>query len=271
VFLVIAFSMPGADPSRPGQLFFDWGWRIPFLCSAVMVVIGLWVRLRLVEAPAFARAKAEDRLVRVPVARVFRTHWRQLLLGTFAMLATYVVFYLVSSWTLSYGTGSPATGGLGYSYYSFVLLTIGGCVFFAVSTLLSGPLADRFGRRPTLLVVQLAMIVFGGLFVPLLGGGLAGVIAYLVIGFLLMGLTFGPMAALLPELFPTALRYTGSGIAYNVSSILGAAVAPLVATALIVAAGGSPWLVGVYLSAMAAISFVALLLTRETKDAAIEE
>src|SRR5690606_21456230 len=114
-----------------------------------------------------------------------------------------------------------AVPGLGYDYTTFVLLMILGVVFFGIFTLVSGPLADRFGRRPTLIVVTLAIIAFALLWVPLLSLGTLGVVLWLVIGFTLMGFTFGPMGALLPALFPTALRYTGSGISYNVSSILG--------------------------------------------------
>ncbi|MFM2279836.1 MAG: hypothetical protein RLZZ444_2067, partial [Pseudomonadota bacterium] len=106
--------------------------------------------------------------------------------------------------------------------------------------------------------------------VPLLSLGTVGVMAWLVIGFALMGMTFGPMGALLPELFPAALRYTGSGISYNVSSILGAAVAPFIAVALWSYGGGSPFYVGVYLTVMALITFLALLLGEETQHIDIE-
>ena len=160
--------------------------------------------------------------------------------------------------------------GLGYDYNDFVLMLIAGVVFFGIFTLISGPLADRFGRRRTLLFVTTGIILFGLLWVPLLGGGFVGVMAWLVIGFSLMGMTFGPMGALLPELFPTNVRYTGSGISYNVSSILGAAVAPFIAVWLWNMAEGSPVLVGVYLSVMAGLTLVALLLGTETKDVDID-
>jgi MFS family permease len=131
-------------------------------------------------------------------------------------------------------------------------------------------MAERFGRRKHLLWTTVGILVFGLLFVPLFGGGFVGVMALLIVGFTLMGLTFGPMAAILPELFPTNVRYTGSAISYNVASILGAAVAPFIAVALWTAAGGSTVLVGVYLSVMSVITLVALLLTRETRDIAYE-
>jgi len=208
---------------------------------------------------------------------VFRTHTRELILGTFFMLATYVLFYLMTTFSLSYGRApidpEPGAGlpGLGYDYTSFVLMLIVGVVFFGIFTMLSGPWADRFGRRRTLLVVTGAIIVFGLLWVPLLAGGLLSVQLWLILGFTLMGATFGPMGALLPELFPTSVRYTGSGVAYNVASILGAALAPFVAVALWTAGGGSPFWVGIYLSGAAVLTFVALLLARETKDDSLDE
>ncbi|GAA0999127.1 hypothetical protein GCM10009563_24290 [Subtercola frigoramans] len=131
---------------------------------------------------------------------------------------------------------------------------------------MSGPLAERFGRRKTLIVTTIGILVFGLLFVPLFGAGTVGTMALLIIGFTLMGLTFGPMGAVLPELFPANVRYTGSAISYNFASILGAAVAPFIAVALWQAAGGSPVWVGVYLSAMAVITLIALIISKETRD-----
>jgi metabolite-proton symporter len=275
LFLVIAALLPADDPQSalPSAAFLDWGWRIPFLFSAVMVIVGLWVRLRLVESTAFSIASERGKIQRLPLARVFRRYWKQLILGTFFMLATYVLFYLMTTFSLGYGTKpvDAPVPGLGYSYNTFVLMLIGGVVFFGIFTMLSGPWADRWGRRKTLIWVTTAIIVFGLLWVPLLSTGLAGVMGWLVIGFALMGMTFGPMGALLPELFPTNVRYTGSGIAYNVSSILGAAVAPFIGTALWAAGGGSPFWVGVYLSAMAVLTLVALLVSKETRDVDFDE
>jgi MFS family permease len=145
-----------------------------------------------------------------------------------------------------------------------------GVVFFGIFTLVSGPWADRWGRRKTLIWITLAIALFGIAWVPMLAAGFVGVMAWLILGFALMGMTFGPMGALLPELFPANVRYTGSGISYNVASILGAAVAPFIAVALWSAAGGSPFLVGIYLSAMAVLTLIALLAGKETKDVDID-
>lgn len=272
LFLLIAALLPSDDPSRPSAAFLDWGWRIPFLFSALMVIVGLWVRLNLVESTAFAKTVKNGQVRKVPLVAVFRTHWQELILGTFYMLATYVLFYLMTTFSLSYGRASKTSNlaGLGYDYTTFVLMMIIGVVFFGVFTLLSGPWADRWGRRKTLIWVTLAIIVFGLVWVPMLAAGNIGVMAWLIIGFTLMGLTFGPMGALLPELFPSNVRYTGSGISYNVSSILGAAVAPFIAVALWSTGGGSPFWVGIYLSAMAMLTLIALLLGKETKDIDIE-
>jgi len=292
VFLVINFALPHPDgTAQPSEAFLAWGWRVPFLFSAVMVIIGLWVRLRLVESETFTAAEKTGALRKFPLGETIRGHWRQLILGTFIMLATYVLFYLMTNFTLSYGTKPTLEGaqqaaetagtafdaaayvpGLGFGYIDFVLMQIIGVVFFGVFTLLSGPIADAIGRRKLLIWITVGIIVFGLLFnvflLPQADPKFTGALvqAFLVFGFVLMGATFGPMGALLPELFPTNVRYTGSAVAYNVSSILGAALAPIVAVALWAAAGGSPWLVGVYLSGAGVLTLVALLLSKETKD-----
>ncbi|MFT3861195.1 MFS transporter [Micropruina sp.] len=275
LFLIINFSLPHPDnPLLKSEAFLNWGWRVPFLFSAVMVIIGLWVRLKLVESEAFVKAGKRGKLRKLPLGDTLRHHWREVVLGTFIMLATYVLFYLMTSFTLTYGTAkTDATpGGLGFSYTSFVLMQIIGVVFFGIFTLLSGPFADVIGRRKLLIWTTGAIIVFGLSFPlwlrPHADAAFAGAMvqAFLIFGFLLMGTTFGPMGALLPELFPTNVRYTGSAIAYNLSSILGAALAPIIAVALWASAGGSTWMVGVYLAGASVLTLIALLLSRETKD-----
>ena len=292
IFLLINFALPHPDgPAQRSEAFLAWGWRVPFLFSAVMVIIGLWVRLRLVESETFTKAEAKGAIRKFPLGETVRKHWWQLILGTFIMLATYVLFYLMTSFTLSYGTkaatetarttaedaGTPFDAttyipGLGFGYTDFVIMQIIGVVFFGIFTLLSGPVADAIGRRKLLLWVTAAIAVFGLTFnvflLPQLDPMFTGALvqAFLIFGFMLMGATFGPMGAILPELFPTNVRYTGSAISYNVSSILGAALAPIVAVALWAATGGQPWLVGVYLTGSAVLTIIALALSKETKD-----
>jgi metabolite-proton symporter len=281
IFLVASYTLTP-------EAFQAWGWRVPFLLSAVMVIIGLYVRLKLIETPAFTKVLESNEVAKLPLGRVFKTSWRQLILGTFIMLATYVLFYLMTTFTLTYGTkptlagaqaaaekaGKPMTEaaaaafvpGLGFTRNDFLWMLIAGVVFFGIFTLVSGPLAEKYGRRKMLIAVTAGIFVFGLLFVPLFSGGFVGTMGLLIIGFSLMGLTFGPMGALLPELFPTNVRYTGSAISYNFSSILGAAVAPFIAVALWEQADGSPVLVGVYLTAMAVLTLIALFVSKETRD-----
>ena len=306
LFLSINWLLPHADnPALKSEAFLAWGWRVPFLFSAVMVIIGLWVRLKLVESDTFKKAEQKGAIRKLPLATVFRHHSWQLILGTFIMLATYVLFYLMTNFTLAYGTkaadvetasaaaqaAAEAAGrpfdaaafaeqfypGLGFGYTDFVLMQIIGVVFFGIFTMLSGPIADVIGRRKLLLWVTGLIIVFGLTFnaflLPAIDPKFTGALvqAFLVFGFMLMGATFGPMGALLPELFPTNVRYTGSAISYNVSSILGAAVAPLIAVWLWELGDGAPWLVGLYLSAMGVLTFLALVFSPETKDRDYEE
>lgn len=275
LFLVINYALPHPDGSAmQSEAFLSWGWRIPFLFSAVMVAIGLWVRSKLAESATFKQAERQGAIVKVPLVDTLRHHMKAVILGTFAMLATYVLFYLMTTFSLTFGTaGIDATpAGLGIKYTDFVLMQIISVLFFGLFTVLSGPLADSLGRKKLLIWVTALIIVFALLFPAFLDGhgatsfGGAMAEAFLVLGFTLMGFTFGPMGALLPELFPTNVRYTGSAIAYNVSSILGAALAPIIATALWSAAGGSTWLVGAYLAVSAVLTLIALLLTHETKD-----
>jgi metabolite-proton symporter len=281
LFLVLSLTIDDAA-------FAAWGWRVPFLLSALLVIVGLYVRLRLVETPAFQKTLQTGTRARVPLGRVLRSSWRQLILGTFIMVATYVLFYFMTTFTLTYGTAkatvqegaaaAAAAGkpfdpsgfqvGLGYLRNDFLVMLIIGVVFFGVLTPVAGLLADRFGRRPTLLVIT-ALIGLFGLSFQVWFGSSAGqpvvTTAFLAVGLALMGLTFGPMGALLPELFPTNVRYTGSAISYNVASILGASLAPIVAV-LLWQRDGDILRVGLYLTGAAVITFVALLLTRETRD-----
>ena len=272
LILILWLGHSAAAPDLDGA-FLTWGWRVPFLLSSVMVVIGLYVRVRLSETPVFVRAVEQGERVKSPLAEVFRGSWRQLIIGTFVMLATYTLFYIVTTWALSYGTAKrpPDGKGLGFNYIDFLQWQLIAVLFFAAMLPLAGRLADHFGRRATLLVVTAGIMAYGALFAPMLSpesSSQAKMLIFLIIGMTLMGLTFGPMSAVLPELLPTNVRYTGSGISYNAASILGAAVAPFLATWL-VAEYGVGW-VGLYLFGAAALTFVALLMMRETKDTSLD-
>ncbi len=251
--------------------FLVWGWRIPFLMSIVMVLVGLYVRIKLQETPVFVRAVERGEKLKSPLFEVVRNNGGELVRGTFMMVATYGLFYLMTTWILSYAIGKVELGLLGIDYRQFLILQLIAVVLFALFIPVSGYLADRFGRRRFLIVVTSAIILFGlsfGWFLSraTMGSGASAnlglMLLFLSLGMSLMGLTFGPMSALLPELFPTNTRYTGSGIAYNVASILGAALTPFVATWLAASHGAGS--VGVYLACLGASTLVALILSQET-------
>lgn len=236
--------------------FLAWGWRIPFLASALLVLVGLYVRLRLTETPAFQHAIANDERVRLPMATVLAQHPLALVLGTFAATATFVLFYLMTVFALSWGTSA-----LGYARETFLVLQMGGVLFFAATIPLSALLADRRGRRAVLIGATLAIGLYGLAFAPLFGAGsAAGTFAFLALGLALMGLTYGPLGTALAELFPTAVRYTGASLTFNLAGIVGASLAPYVATWLAGRYGIAA--VGYYLSVAAAVSLLALLLIR---------
>lgn len=240
-----------------------WGWRIPFLLSAVLVVVGLLVRERMSETPVFQKAVREDRVVKSPL-RELAKYWKQVVLGTCAMGITYTLFYLLGTWSLAYGVKT-----LGFAQTDYLKLELGAVFFFAAFVVVGCLAADRYGRRPTVLLATVLTVVFS-FFAPqlLATQNVANVFLFLSVGFCLMGTLFGPCGAYLPELFPAKVRYSGSGLAYNLASILGGAFAPTIATALVLAFGIQG--VGWYLAAMSVVALVALLLIKEGKDVSFE-
>ncbi|HEY8518811.1 MAG TPA: MFS transporter [Gammaproteobacteria bacterium] len=244
VFVLLTRSLSEAD-------FVAWGWRLPFLASAVLVLVGLWVRLKITETPAFQRALENRERVRMPILAVVRSQPGTLALGTFATATTFVVFYLMTVFTLSWGTSA-----LGYAREQFLLLQIVGVLFFAVTIPVSARLADRHGRLPVLIGATAAIIAFGLFFEPLFAaGGAWRVVAFLSLGLALMGMTYGPLGTALAEAFPTAWRYTGASVTFNLAGIIGGSLAPYIATWLAARYGVA--YVGYYLSAVGVVSLVA--------------
>ena len=249
IFLLLTEVMSESD-------FKSWGWRVPFIASALLVFVGLYVRLKLEETPAFRRAIHSNERVRLPMLTVLSQYPRLLILGTFAATATFVVFYLMTVFSLSWGTAA-----LGYTRAQFLILQMIGVLFFAMTIPLSAVLADRYGRRPMLIVATLAIILFGLILAPLFGSGSQlGVLLFLSLGLAFMGLTYGPLGTTLAGLFPTAVRYTGASLTFNLAGIVGASLAPYLATWLAVNYG-LPF-VGYYLSAMGIVTLGALLMIR---------
>lgn len=240
--------------------FRAWGWRVPFLLSAVLVGIGLYVRLRLAETPAFAAALQHEATLKTPLRALLRLHRKPVLLGALAMVVCYSLFYTATVFCLSYGTTA-----LDIPRTHFLAMLCGAVCGMALATPLSARASDRWGRRPVLLVAAAAAIAAGFLLAPLMASGSLVLIA-LFLGFSLfvMGAGFAPMGALLPELFPVNVRYSGAGMAYQLGGILGASLAPYISQ-LLVERGGLPW-VGAYLSLTALVSLLAVLALKETRD-----
>jgi metabolite-proton symporter len=238
----------------PDDAFLNWGWRIPFLASSLLVLVGLYVRLNITETPAFLEAAAKGSHVAVPMIAVFRSHLRALILGTLGAVATFVIFYLLTVFCLSWGTTR-----FGYTRETFLVIQLTGVLFFGLSIPCSASLAGRIGRRLTLILASAAILLFGIFLGPLFSAGTAGVVATMIIGFILMGMTYAPLGTFLSELFPVEVRYTGASIGFNFAGILGASLAPYAATSLAISHGLGA--VGLYLAVMAAISLTALMVT----------
>jgi metabolite-proton symporter len=246
IFLVLTGMFSDAE-------FFAWVWRVPFLASALLVFVGLYVRLQLNETPAFQRAIDNQERVKVPMLTVLSQQPMTLLLGTFAATATFVLFYLMTVFSLSWGTSA-----LGYTRSQFLILQMIGVVFFALTIPVSALIADRRGNLRMLIWATIAIILFGLVLAPLFtAGSQLAVLLYLSLGLALMGLTYGPLGTALAALFPTAVRYTGASLTFNLAGIVGASLAPYIATALASRYGLQA--VGYYLSAAGLVTLLALL------------
>jgi len=242
-FLMLTQTMSEAQ-------FFSYGWRLPFLASILLVIVGLLIRLHLAETPAFQKAIDNAERVAVPLVTLIHAHRASLVLGTLAALATFVLFYIMTVFSLSWGTRA-----LGYSREAFLALQMMGVVFFALTMPAATVLADRIGLRTVMIGTSIGIAVFGLVAGPLIASAGWGLVAFLILGFGLMGFTYGPLGAALASPFPTSVRYSGSSMTFNFGGILGASLAPYAATWL--AANHGINSVGLYITAAAIISAVA--------------
>jgi len=244
------------------EQFFAFGWRLPFLASAVLVAVGLYVRLTITETPVFQRVNPQHR-VKVPMFTVFRDYPLTLVCGTLTSLATFVLFYLMTVFTLSWGTTA-----LGFTRDRFLIIQLFGILCFGLTIPIAAVIAER-GRRSTMMWVTIGIALFGLIMGRLFEAGTVGAVLTLGIGLALMGLTYGPLGTLLSELFPTSVRYTGSSLTFNLAGIFGASLAPYIATWL-ATHHGLPW-VGYYLTAAALLTLAGILGTPETRDTDLGE
>lgn len=257
-FLILALSMSS-------EAFLEWGWRIPFIASFVLVVIGLLIRLSIEESAVFRSLVAHQKPAKFPFVEVIRNQWTTILLAAGATTALFGLFYIGTTYLTSYGTAQ-----LGLSRITILTLNIVGGAAFVATTILGAIISDRVGRKKVMLIGNVACLASSLLLSPILDIGtpvafLTGLI--LVLG--AAGITYGPMASFLPELFSTSYRYSGAGFAYNIAALLGAAITPLVATQLLPAFGS--YSIGIYLALLSGASLLCLLGVQETAKARIFE
>ena len=254
LFLLLGLGLGDAD-------FASWGWRVPFLFSALLVGLGLWVRLKIGETPAFAEAIERDAPVAVPLGELFRHHLLPTLAGTFAVVACFAIFYLATSFALAHGTSK-----LGYPKEQFLLIQLGAILFMAAGIVFAGYRSDVSSAQRVLSRGCGATILIGFLFGPSLASGSWLVIFLgLAAALFVMGLVYGPLGSWLTELFPVRVRYTGASVAFNAGGILGGAMAPIVAQAL-AEWRGTP-VVGLYLALAGVVSWLGLLMVHRSKPA----
>jgi MFS family permease len=248
LFLILGIFLTDED-------FFAWGWRLPFLGSAVLVFLGLWVRLKLSETPEFAAAQAEAPPPALPLATLFSHHLGAAIAGTFAVVACFAVYYIATAFALGYGTTT-----LNIGRETFLAIQLGAILFMALSIIIAGWWADKTSPTRVLVAGCIGTVLMGVIFGPAMGTGqLLPIFLILSLALFLMGFVYGPLGAYLPHLFPVQLRYTGASFSFNLGGIIGGALAPIVATWLIQVQGVE--LVGLYMSAAAAISLGGLWFT----------
>ena len=239
--------------------FREWGWRLPFLVSAVLVVLGLWVRLKLTETPAFVAAEQAEALPKVPFATLMLGHGRAVLAGTCGVIACFALFYLATAFTLGYGTKT-----LGYGREAMLGVELGAILFLAAGVIVASMLADRTGAPRMLVIGFIGCMVAGLAMGPMLGAGsLVVVFLWLAFALFVMGFAYGPLGGWLPSLFPAGVRYTGVSMTFNLGGILGGAVAPIAAEAL--AQRGLGW-IGLYLVGAGVLSLGGLALLRGRRE-----
>jgi metabolite-proton symporter len=259
-FILATGSFLGLGALMSEADFMQWGWRIPFLASAALVIVGLYIRLKLHETPAFQKVLNKQKEVNVPFKEVVTKHYKMLFLGTIAAVCTFVVFYLTTVFALNWGTKQ-----LGYSRAQFLEMQLVATLCFAAFIPLSAVFAEKFGRRATSIGVCVASALFGLVFASMLESGSTVIVfLFLCVGLALMGMTYGPIGTVLSEIFPISVRYTGSALTFNLAGILGASFAPLIATELATKYGLQA--VGYYLTAASILSLLAFLAIRETKN-----
>jgi metabolite-proton symporter len=243
--------------------FMQWGWRLPFLLSAVLIGVGLYVRLHIDETPMFAEEKARHVVSKAPVAEVLRLQRRDVILAAGAALGYYTFVYIASTYMATY-----ANSHLGYSRNVILFVGVLGGLAYIVCVVISATLCDRVGRRRMMLIGWVACLPWSFVAIPLIDTGNPICYAVAIVGMkAIASIGFGPIAAFIPELFPTRYRYSGTALAVNIAGIVGGAVPPLIAEALQATYGS--WAIGLMLATLTLTSLVCTYLLPETNGTAL--
>jgi metabolite-proton symporter len=256
------FLITGLTLGNTDQTFLEYGWRVPFLISVVLLAAGLYVRLTIAETPVFRQAQQQQPATRTPLWEAFAQAPREILLSTGTLTMIFALFYTGTTYLTSYGT-SPIGAALSRALVLFI--GVGAGMAMAASVILSAISSDRIGRRAVVMLSCSAAVVWSLLLFPVLDirTPLAFAVS-VIVTLILAGLAYGALGALLPETFPTRFRYTGAGTSYNLAGIVGGAVPPLVAAPLAAAFGN--FSIGIMLSALSLLSLLCTKALVETKD-----
>jgi len=262
------FFVASVTVGATSSAFVNYGWRIPFIASFLLIAVGMWVRLAVEETPVFKAQQKKQELTsaprKLPFVEVLRLQKREVLLASGMMASLFILFYMGTAFLTSYGTGR-----LGMDRTTILAMGMGASVVFGAATAVSATLSDRIGRRKIIIVVLVIAVPWTLLLFPLLDTGSSAAFFIAVTGTLtLYGAANGPMGAFLPEMFHSRFRYTGAGLSYNLGGILGGALPPIFA-AQIIASSSSIW-VGVMLAGITVISVACAFVISETKDRDIE-
>jgi len=250
-----------------GDQFLVWGWRIPFLLSIILVAIGLWIRLGILETPTFRRLIAENKIERTPMLEVLRMHPKEILLSAFARMAENAPFYIFTAFVFSYGVTA-----LKVSRDLLLTSMLVGAMISLVTVPLSGYLSDRFGRRRVYIIGAVLTGLYGFAYFALLDTVMPfWIFVAIVVSLIPHDIMYGPQAAMIAESFTGRLRYSGASLGYQLASIFAGGPAPLIATALF-ATYRSGYAIAWYIFACAVISVVATLLLKDytNKDISAE-
>lgn len=265
VGLLLANAVFKLTSSMEPQAFLEWGWRVPFLLGVLLLGVGMFIRLKIIESPVFTQAKAEDAGPKVPILAVIKDHPRNVLVAMGARFAENAFFYIFTVLVLSYGSQQ-----LGLKNEDLLNAVLAGSAVQLAAIPMFGALSDRVGRRPVYLGGALFLLLFAFPFFWMIETRQMGlVILGVVIGLTGHAAMYGPQAAFFSELFGTRVRYSGASLGYQLASPLAGGLAPLIATALLEQSGGKPWPVAVYLIVMAVITLVSVWLAEETNRKAL--